>query len=177
MPGPPPKIPERRINRVTKRLGLADRVEPPAMPRGLCQQARTQWEDFWGDEVSRSVRRPDFGVALRWIKNVDRYWKLTAEADREFMVTGSTGQPKVNPLYALCDKLDAQIRLDEAQLGIGGLARLRLGVLLTEQAKTLADLTIGDDDDSTEDFRANLALVPAPVAEGCASAADSPADT
>jgi P27 family predicted phage terminase small subunit len=161
---------------VTKRLGLANRVEPPAMPRGLCKQAQTQWENYWGDDVSRTVRTSDFGVALRWIRNTDRVLRLLAEADAQPIVNGSQGQPKTNPIYSLCATLDAQIRLDEQQLGIGPLSRLRLGVVLTEQAKTLSDLTNGDDDDSNEDFRADLVLLPAPVAQGSTAPADSPTD-
>jgi P27 family predicted phage terminase small subunit len=175
MPGPPPKVPDRRINRVTKRLGLSNRVEPPTMPRGLCKQAQTAWENYFNDDVSRAVRTADFTVVLRWSKNLDRYLRLIAEADRDPIVTGSQGQPKTNPIYRLCDSLDAQIRLDEAQLGIGPLSRLRLGLVLTEQARTLTDLL--DDDDDTADFRADLKLVSPPVAGGGSEAVGSASDT
>jgi P27 family predicted phage terminase small subunit len=174
-PGPPPKTPERRINRVTKRLGLANRVERPTMPRGLSKQAVAAWEDYWSDDVSRAVRTSDRAVVIRWIKNFDRHSRLSAEADRNPIVTGSTGQPKTNPIYSLCSALDAQIRLDEAQLGIGPLSRLRLGLVLSEQAKTLNELT--EDDDDTTDFRGDLVLLPAPVAGGSAAPADSSPDT
>jgi len=73
-------------------------------------------------------------------RNVDRYYRLLAEADSEPVVAGSTGQPKGNPLYDLALKIEASIKEDEAQLGCGPLNRLRLGVALTESAKSLKEL-------------------------------------
>lgn len=47
------------------------------------------------------------------------------------MVVGSTGQPRPNGLYDLVFKIEASIREDEKQLGIGRANRLRLGVALS----------------------------------------------
>jgi hypothetical protein len=62
---------------------------------------------------------------------LDRYHRLVAEADKEPMVTGSTGQPRPNPLYDLVLKIEASVRADEKQLGIGLSNRLRIGLAET----------------------------------------------
>lgn len=56
------------------------------------------------------------------------------------MVVGSTGQPRPNGLYDLVFKIEASIREDEKQLGIGPANRLRLGVALSESATSLAEI-------------------------------------
>jgi hypothetical protein len=56
------------------------------------------------------------------------------------VVVGSTGQPRPNGLYDLVFKIEASIREDEKQLGIGPANRLRLRVALSESAKSLAEI-------------------------------------
>jgi hypothetical protein len=156
MPGPPPKPPSRRIRKATKTIGVVKvaGVAPP-MPRGLCRQAQDAWRGYWSDAVSGVMRCSDATVALRWAANVDRYHRLIAEADREPMVVGSTGQPRPNPLYDLVFKIEASIKDDEKQLGIGPLSRLKLGTTLSETAKSLAELN-AEATNATEDPRATL---------------------
>jgi P27 family predicted phage terminase small subunit len=112
----------------------------PKMPSGLCAAAQAAWRDYWGDTVSGVLRPSDTAIVLRWVRNTDRCLRLLAEADREPVVVGSTGQPKPNPLYALALAFEKSIREDEAQLGIGPLSRLKLGAQLSEAAKTLSEL-------------------------------------
>jgi hypothetical protein len=157
--GPAPKQPGKRIRRATKQLGVVSAAgKPPRMPRGLCEQAQTAWTSYWGDAVSGIMRPPDSSVALRWIANVDRYCRLIAEADREPVVAGSTGQEKANPLYALALSFEKSIREDEQQLGIGALSRLKLGAQLAENARSLAELNaeVAADHDEQDDPRAAI---------------------
>jgi hypothetical protein len=141
MPGPPQKHPGKRIRKTTKSIGVISAAgKAPRMPSGLCQPASDAWRGFWSDVVSGVMRSPDTCIALRWVRNVDRYHRLATEADREPMTVGSTGQPKPNPLYDLAFKIEASIRDDERQLGIGPLNRLRWGVALSESAKSLSQL-------------------------------------
>lgn len=125
------------------------------MPRGLCKPAQDAWESFWDDPISSMSRGPDTVVAVRWVKNLDRYWRLSAAADAEPIVKGSTGQTRSNPVYDLALKIEASIREDEKQLGIGALSRLRLGAVYGEGAKTLADLNAEAEDAAADegDFR------------------------
>jgi hypothetical protein len=152
------KPPSKRINRITKNVGVISAAgKAPPMPKGLCRQAQDAWRAFWADTVSGVLRSSDATVALRWVKNLDRYARLIAEADREPVVVGSQGQDRANPVYALAFSVEKSIREDEAQLGIGALNRLRLGAQLSEAAKTLADLNA--EDSNVTDPRATLTVV------------------
>ncbi|MEY9944898.1 hypothetical protein [Kitasatospora sp. GAS1066B] len=154
MPGPLPKPPEERQRRNARDLGTVTPPSdsPPDAPAGLGVDAVAAWVAYWGDVVAGVVRPADRSVATRWVRNVDRYHRVLALADAEPVVTGSTGQPKPNGLYDLAFKIEASVRADEQQLGIGPLSRLRLGVKIAETAASLADLTAdaeggADDDD------------------------------
>jgi hypothetical protein len=80
------------------------------------------------------------------------YWSDTVSG-----VTGSTGQPKGNPLYDTAYRIEASIREDEKQLGIDPLSRLRLGAQLSEAAKTLGE--INTEATNAADPRAALTVV------------------
>lgn len=165
LPGPAPKAAARR-QRSKRDMGadiglvtICGGVEPH-MPSGLCSAAQSAWRDFWDDALCGVMRNPDASMALRWVKNLDRYYRLMASADGEPIVTGSTGQYRINPGYDLALKIEASIKADEQQLGIGPLNRLRLGVALSESAKSLADLNAEvEDDDEDDDPRAGLAIL------------------
>ncbi|OBJ00368.1 hypothetical protein A5660_25075 [Mycobacterium alsense] len=160
MPGPPPKAAARR-QRSRRDMGadigaLARPGRAPARPRGLCRAAQTAWGAYWKDVVSGVTRASDAPLVQRWAANLDRYHRLLAEADKHPVVTGSMGQPRANPVYDLVLKIEASIRADEQQLGIGPLNRLRLGVALTESAKSLKELNAEAENADTDDPRAAL---------------------
>lgn len=162
MPGPAPKRTEDRQGRHRNDLGLVFKVDQvPAAPAKLCAAARDAWNAYWSDVVAGCVRVSDESLVRRWADNVNRYHLLMRMADKEPMVLGSTGQPKPNPLYDLAYKIEASIKVDEQQLGIGPLNRLRLGVKLAEGAKSLSDLTADADGDGEDDdgFDPRLSLV------------------
>jgi len=160
MRGPAPKAAARR-QRSRRDMGtdigaLAHPGRPPAMPRGLCRQAQTAWTAYWNDVVSGVTRPADTPLVQRWARNLDRYHRLLAEADSNPVVTGSMGQPRANPVYDVILRMEQGLRLDEAQLGIGPLNRLRLGVALTESAKSLAELNAEAENAENDDPRAAL---------------------
>ncbi|HTX96855.1 MAG TPA: hypothetical protein VME67_19565 [Mycobacterium sp.] len=160
MPGPPPKTTARR-QRSRRDIGadigaVRHCSRPPAMPRGLCSQAQTAWAAYWKDAVSGVTRPSDTALLVRWAKNLDRYHRLLAEADRNPVVDGSMGQQRGNPIYGLVLKIEQSIKDDEAQLGIGPLNRLRLGVALSESAKSLADLNAEAENADNDDPRTTL---------------------
>ncbi|GAA2137810.1 hypothetical protein GCM10009760_18620 [Kitasatospora kazusensis] len=141
MPGPLPKPAEQRQRRNARDLGAVSAPtgaipDPPV----LGADALAAWCSYWGDVVAGVVRPADTSLAVRWARNLDRYHRILSLADAEPVTIGSTGQPKANPLYDLAYKIEASVRADEAQLGIGPLARLRLGVKLAEAQTSLADL-------------------------------------
>ena len=149
---------EKRQGRSTKDLGILT-IAPgqiPKPPTGIGKIARDAWNAYWGDVVAGAVREADGPLVLRWIQNLNRYQLLIAQADAEPIVAGSTGQKRANPVYDLAFKLESSIKADEAQLGIGPLNRLKLGLAIGEASRSLADLNMEGDDDG-DDFR--LALI------------------
>jgi hypothetical protein len=109
------------------------------------------------------MRPADNTMVLRWCRNLDRFHRLVAEADKAPMTSGSKGQACLNPIYHFVLKLEASIREDEKQLGIGPLNRLKLGLAFSEGAKSLADLNAeADEADDCHDPRVGLALVTDP---------------
>ena len=156
---PPTRKPAtKRVNRVTKDVGIitiaAGKI--PAEPANLCAHASGAWASYWGDVVSGAVREADTPLLLRWITNLDRYQRLIAQADAEPIVAGSTGQKRANPIYDLAFKLEASIKADEQQLGIGPLNRLKLGLAIGEATRSLADLDIEADGAEDDDPRLTL---------------------
>lgn len=150
----PPKPVAKRQNRITKSVGqVRSPGTAPRMPGGLCRAAQNAWHAYFGDDVSGITRPSDTPVVLRWVANLDRMHRLLGEADKCPIVAGSKGQPQTNPIYRLALRLEDSIREDERQLGIGGLNRLRLGVLVAEGQKTLAELNAQADDNATDDPR------------------------
>lgn len=109
-------------------------------PEGLSEQAAALWEAYWADTVSTVQTPVDRGVLTRWITEYDRYLRMTAEADLEPLVRGSTGQQVENPLYKIAYRaLDAAERC-EKQMGVGPLHRSNLGIAVITEQKSLRDM-------------------------------------
>src|SRR5690349_19269748 len=122
----------------------------------MCAAATEAWNAYWSDVIGGALRPGDAPLIDRWVRNLDRYHRIMQLADAEPVVEGSTGQQKPNGLYDLAFKIEASIKADEQQLGIGPLNRLRLGVKIAEGAKSLADLTVDAEDGDDDDPRAFL---------------------
>lgn len=138
-----------------------NRFDPPD---GLCEQALHQWDAYWDDQVSQVYTQADRNLLERWIGNVDRYWRLIVEADARPMTQNSQGNV-ANPLYAVAFKIEASIKADEAQLGIGPKNRAALGIAVITEQKSLADMNAkygGDveySDEATEEADPRLQVV------------------
>src|SRR5262245_32002341 len=65
----------------------------------LCDVAAAAWQRYWRDPVSGILNETDYVLVIRWITNVDRYFRLIEEADLEPIVRGSQGQDVMNPKY------------------------------------------------------------------------------
>ena len=127
-------------------------------PEGLTEQAQQVWAAYWDDAVATVATVVDRGLLIRWITEYDRYMRTIAEADREPLVRGSTGQPAENPLYKIAYRaLDAAERC-ERQMGIGPLHRSNLGIAVITERKSLADMNAryggGDVGDSPAEVEA-----------------------
>jgi P27 family predicted phage terminase small subunit len=113
------------------------RFEPPD---GLCDEALEAWAAYWDDGVASVMTPVDKAVLIRWIREMDRYLRLTAEADLVPSVRGSQGQPVENPLYGTAYKALAAVQACEKQMGMGALNRSALGIAVITEQKSLHDM-------------------------------------
>lgn len=109
-------------------------------PEGLCDEALAAWSSYWDDTVASVMTPVDRAVLTRWIREMDRYLRLSAEADQNPSVRGSQGQPVENPLYATAYKALAAVQACEKQMGMGALNRSALGIAVITERKSLADM-------------------------------------
>lgn len=121
------------------------------VPAGLCDAANEAWSAYWDDTVATVMTPVDRAVLVRWIREMDRYLRLSAEADLEPSVRGSQGQPVENPLYGTAYKALAAVQACEKQMGMGALNRSALGIAVITERKSLQDMNAkygGADGDS-----------------------------
>lgn len=78
---------------------------------------------------------------------IEMLLRMRDERDTEFrmgkrqrMVMGSQGQPVINPVLAHAMVLQKEIRALEDRLGLNPAARLRLGILLGDATRSIADV-------------------------------------
>lgn len=109
-------------------------------PEDLCDEAVEAWNSYWADTVAMVMTPVDRAVLLRWIREMDRYLRLSAEADRQPSVRGSQGQPVENPLYATAYKALAAVQACEKQMGMGALNRSALGIAVITERKSLQEM-------------------------------------
>lgn len=115
---------------------LARRTKPPA-PKGLAGDARKVWDAFWADPVSTVVRDAEVYLVRRWAANYARYLNLLAIADKDPIVTGSTGQQVVNPALTAAMRIEPGLRYDEMQFGFGPKNRADLGISILAGTSTM----------------------------------------
>ncbi|MGH3097905.1 MAG: P27 family phage terminase small subunit [Streptosporangiales bacterium] len=130
------------------------RVEAFPPPKGLSKPARDAWRAFWEDRQAQLLTPSSKVVLLRWVDALDRYLRTTAEADKSPLVSGSQGQPVVNPLYKIADSARTTMDACERQLGIGGLYSANLGLAAISEQRSLQEMNsryAGSDDEQGED--------------------------
>ena len=153
MPGPVPKLPEKRQRRnkrpevrVLPFVGSA----PPAPPSGLLKATVARWEAYWASPVAAAADRvTDLPALERLFRSYDEVERAGRAFRRERIVAGSTGQPTLNPLGRYIAQLTTEITGLEDRLGLTPKARLALGIQLGEARRSLNDLIseVGYDDD------------------------------
>jgi hypothetical protein len=131
---------------------------------GLCSEALEAWESYWDDGVAAVQTPVDRAVLVRWVREMDRYLRLSAEADLQPSVRGSQGQPVENPLYGTAYKALAAVQACERQMGMGALNRSALGIAVITERRSLADMNSrygggGDDQRPIQDARADPRVI------------------
>lgn len=109
----------------------------PKAPKGLGKRAKSLWKSYWASPVAAAIEISADGYLVeRWIRLVDELETVYPEFQDERVVTGSMGQLTLNPLGKYISDLQGQIARLEAQLGMGPLNRMRLGVAVGESKLT-----------------------------------------
>lgn len=136
-------------------------VERIPAPRGLSEPAKAAWEAFWDDRQSSLLTPSAKVVLLRWVDALDRYLRAVAEADQQPIVTGSTGQDAINPLYKVADQAMTTVKECEKQLGIGGLNAASLGLAAISEQRSLAQMNarLAETDDAEDEPDPRLRVV------------------
>ena len=141
-----------------------ERFEPPAH---VCEQARDAWDAFWDDRQAALLTPSAKVVLLRWVDALDRYIRITAEADASPLVQGSQQQPVMNPAYRAAQLALDTVETCEKQLGIGGINAAALGIAAITEQRSLRDMNAryggdaGGGDAAEEDPR--LRIIPGEV--------------
>jgi P27 family predicted phage terminase small subunit len=146
-PGPTPKAPsERHGHHRGPELALVA-TDPGAIaaipdpPTGLLAATRARWCSYWESRISQAANAKADGFRLeRWIRDVDEWYRCGAAFRRRRMVTGSTGQPVLNPLASYISELERRIAAAETEFGMTPQARARLGLHIGEARLTAVAL-------------------------------------
>jgi P27 family predicted phage terminase small subunit len=148
--GPPPKPTEvkrklgnpggRKLPDATVALVATNR--PPSYPPALIEggHGREAWDRLWIAGAAWLSPATDLGIMTRLCEAYDMRRAMTYQFEEDgFMVEGSQGQPRVNPLLDKLLTLDAQITKYEGLCGFTPADRARLGVAEVKRANAVED--------------------------------------
>ena len=145
--GPLPKEEGKRQNRRSRsNLKLiaqhdASSVAIPEPPEGLGETHTGSWAEFWGSELSQLVKPTDMSAVRRLWSYYQQHEDLTRVFERSRLVSGSQGQPRLNPALDGLMKLETAILRLENELGLTPSARLRLGITFADATNSLQALS------------------------------------
>jgi P27 family predicted phage terminase small subunit len=155
--GPLPKEEGKRQNRRARsNLKLIAQHDPsvvvvPEPPEGMAEAQLESWGEFWSSELSQLVKGTDMGAVRRLWSYYQQHEDLTRVFDRSRLVSGSQGQPRLNPALDGLMKLEGAILRLENELGLTPSARLRLGITFADATNSLDALArkfeVDDDED------------------------------
>jgi len=147
--GPPAKDPATRQRRGAAHLVVvpppdlpAETDDRPSPPVRLRQAAREAWLGYFRSPVARAFD-PDADLPLltRWASYLDEWDRINvALRKQDRVVSGSLGQPVLNPLVGYLLKLEQLIGRAERELGLTPLARASLGLTQGQARLTVAQI-------------------------------------
>jgi P27 family predicted phage terminase small subunit len=136
MPGPPPDDPQRKALRGSRRapeqrdpvVRLAVVANIPAMPEHLGEIGRAAWDRLWTAGQAWLSPTTDLAVMERLCWSYDEREALLAEiAKIGYMVEGSTGQSRPNPLFNRLSQVEMMMLKMEQCCGFTPADRSRIG--------------------------------------------------
>lgn len=142
---PPGKAVGHREDNVVE-LTLAPEVHVPEIPLpesvDVEPEVVTWWEDLWHSGLAQVIDGSDLDKLRRLAAYKNDWQKLRRVLDRtgEYVSTGSMGQATESPVVKQLHKVEKLIQDIEAQFGLDPLSRLRLGITLTDAAKSAKEL-------------------------------------
>ena len=113
----------------------------PKPPSGLNKTGRDIWQRTWASCAAWLVLDADYRIVERLCQLADdrQAMRETVKADGA-MTLGSTGQWRAHPLLTEIRAIEATMSRIESELGIGPLARKRLGVATVTKTTRLDEL-------------------------------------
>lgn len=142
--GPLAKKPDLAQGHRSRSLTVLEPSKAPVVPDppdGLAAASVAIWETFWRSDVAMAAQQPIHLAALaQWIADIDERARVTPAFRKKRVVTGSQGQPVLNPLAGYIDKLNGRIDKAEAKFGMNPMAASRLGLTAAQAQITALDL-------------------------------------
>jgi len=125
----------------------------PDPPDGLSPQRLDGWREFFESPLAGLVKSTDMSVVRRLWNYSQQHDDLTAIFEKSRLVSGSQGQPRMNPAHDALMKMEGAILRLENELGLTPSARLRLGITFADATNSLdslneriqSDLDVDDD--------------------------------
>lgn len=130
----------------------------PMPPDGLSEDRVAGWVEFFESPLAGLVKPTDLSVVRRLWTYYQQHDELTRIFAKSRLVSGSTGQPRMNPAHDALMKMETAILRLENELGLTPSARLRLGITFADATNSLEQLNAriqdeDDDDDLWADIR------------------------
>lgn len=119
---------------------------PPA-PEGLSPARLEGWTEFFESPLAGLVKKTDLSVVRRLWTYYQQHDDLTRIFEKSRLVSGSQGQPRMNPAHDALMKMETAILRLENELGLTPTARLRLGITFADATTSLEQLTSHVQDD------------------------------
>ena len=116
-------------------------VVVPEPPGGLLPATEAAWRDYWASPLAQLVTAGTDLMSLRRLfRFYDEHERGMIAYRRKRQVKGSTGQTRLNPALRAIPSED--ILALEDRYGLNPRARLTLGIILGDAARSLADLNL-----------------------------------
>jgi P27 family predicted phage terminase small subunit len=120
-------------------VSIVPAVNFPALPESLGKLGRDAWERIWS--VDWMLPHLDIAAVTRLCEMYEEREAMRAAIVEEgWMVDGSKGQRRANPLIDRVSKINHEIRLLEMEFGLTPAARSRLGYTEARRVSKLDEM-------------------------------------
>lgn len=138
---PRDQLQDRRPERLRGVESVDRPVVSPEPDPGWLPATCERWDTFWRSELATATIDVDRETVVhRLFHYYDQWDRLRDIFDSDPVVEGSTGQPRMNPAGDQLHRIEGHIQRLEQTLGIGPLARHRLGLTVGQARMTALEL-------------------------------------